>query len=62
MLALLLTWAAFALVRGGAPDVLVAPVFLPPPLIAAGIAAGALLGLLASLVSVGRHLKPMGVR
>jgi cell division transport system permease protein len=62
VLALLLTWAAFALVRGGAPDVVVAPIFLPAAVIAAGIAAGTLLGLLASLVSVGRHLRPMGVR
>lgn len=62
VLALLLTWAAFALVRGGAPDVVVAPIFLPAALIAAGIAAGTLLGFLASLLSVGRHLRPMGVR
>jgi cell division transport system permease protein len=62
VLALLFTWAAFALVRGGAPDVVVAPIFLPAAVIAAGIAAGTLLGLLASLVSVGRHLRPMGVR
>jgi cell division transport system permease protein len=62
VLALLLTWAAFALVRGGAPEVVVAPIFLPPAVIAAGIAAGTLLGFLASLLSVGRHLRPMGVR
>lgn len=62
ILALLLTWAAFALVRGGASDVLVAPVFLPPAVIAAGVAGGTLLGLIASLLSVGRHLRPMGVR
>ncbi len=60
-LALLLTWAAFALVRGGS-DALVAPMFLPPAFVAAGVAGGTLLGLLASLLSVGRHLRPMGVR
>lgn len=60
--ALLLTWAAFALVRGGAGDVLVAPIFLPPPVVGLGILAGMLLGVLASLLSVGRHLRPVGVR
>ena len=61
LLALLLTWAAFALVRGGAGDVLVAPIFLPGQLVLAGIAAGMLLGFLASAVSVGRHLRPEGL-
>jgi cell division transport system permease protein len=58
ILALLLTWVAFALVRGGASDVLVAPVFLPPVIIGGGILAGTLLGLLASAASVSRHLRP----
>jgi len=57
LVALALTWGAFALLRGAQPDVAFQPVFLPGGLVGLGLAAGTLLGLLASAVSVGRHLR-----
>ena len=52
-LALLLTWlASVAITRYVVPTI-----FFEPPVQAAGVAAGALIGLVGSLVAVGRHLR-----
>ncbi|HEU4630846.1 MAG TPA: permease-like cell division protein FtsX [Gemmatimonadaceae bacterium] len=52
-LALLLTWAASVAIT----RYLVPAHFFEPPLAAAGVAGGALIGLLGSLLAVGRHLR-----
>ncbi len=55
-LAVLLTWAAHALVS----RYVLAIAFLPPGLAALGVLGGGALGFLGSLVSVGRHLRLVG--
>ena len=55
-LALLLTWFAHSLVS----RYVVATAFFPAHVVALGVLAGAMLGLLGSAVSVGRHLRLVG--
>ena len=52
LVALLLTWVARSVVHG-----FVATVFLDPALIAIGVLSGALIGVVGSALSVGRHLR-----
>jgi len=55
-LAVALTWAAHAVVSRYVVDI----AFLPPGLAVLGVLGGAALGLVGSLVSVGRHLRLVG--